>query len=59
MTVTTVPTTTSRVLATVPLTTATIASLKPIQTRSGLDAVLVLGALALCGLIFLFRKDRD
>jgi hypothetical protein len=63
---TTVPTTTrttAPTTATPPpttLTPTTIASTPaPIQTRSGLDAVPVLGALTLCGIFFLFKKDRE
>jgi hypothetical protein len=64
-TVTTVPTTTTPPVTTVPETTivvtmipATTITVLPIQTRSGLDAVPVLGALALCGMVLLFRKNR-
>jgi hypothetical protein len=51
---TTVPETTIRVTM-VPETTP----IPPIPTRSGLDAVPVLGALALCGMVLLFRKTRQ
>jgi hypothetical protein len=64
--VTTVPTTTSPpettvkettiVVTMIPTTTTTIL---PIQTRSGLDAVPALGALALCSMVFFFRKNRE
>ena len=61
---TTVPTTTSPPVTTVPVTTVPPATTTPlptlpVQTRSGLDAVPVLGALALCGLVFLAKKGRD
>jgi hypothetical protein len=57
-----VPTTTSPPVTTVPVTTvppATTMPTLPLQTRSGLDAVPVLGALALCGMVFLFKKGRE
>lgn len=53
-TVTTVPVTT-----TLPPATTTPQPTMPLPTRSGLDAVPVLGALALCGMGLLFRKDRE
>jgi len=59
--VTTVPTTvptTAPTTTTPPLTTP-MSTPAPIPTRSGLDAVPVIGALALCGLFFLFKRDRE
>jgi PEGA domain len=58
MTLTTVPATTPPVVSTGSLTMVTTVPLQPIQTRSGLDAVPVLGALALSCLILLLGKDR-
>ena len=54
-----VPTTTSPPVTTLPPATATPSPTLPLQTRSGLDAVPVLGALALCGLVFLVKFGRD
>jgi len=46
--------------ATAPVTTvATMASLPTNTPKTGLDMVPTLGALGLCGAIFLFRKNRD
>ena len=61
--VTTVPTIILPPVTTVSLTTSvpsptTIPTLTPIPTRSGLDAVPVIGALALCSMVFLFRKNK-
>jgi len=62
---TTVPTTTSPPVTTVPTTatvppaTTTPTPTMPLQTRSGLDAVPVLGALALCGMVFLVKSGRE
>ncbi len=58
-TVTTVPPSTTPVTPAVSLTPVTTASPAPIPTRSPLDTVPVLGALSVCGLIFLFRKDGE
>jgi hypothetical protein len=52
--VTTVPATTTAVS-----TTATPPPTMPVQTRAGLDAVPVLGALALCGMVFLVKSRRE
>ena len=64
--VTTVRTTTAPPATTVPETTivvtmipATTTTVMPIPTRSGLDAVPVLGALVLCGMVLLSRKNRE
>jgi hypothetical protein len=56
-----VPTTTAPVttVTTVPTTTATQPPTMPPTTRSGLDAVPVLGALALCGIGFFCRRNRE
>jgi hypothetical protein len=54
---TTVPTTIPTSLTMAPLTTATPPPTLP-TTRSGLDAVPVLCALAVCGMIFLSQKER-
>jgi hypothetical protein len=62
VTITTVPTTVAitaqPLVTTVTIITGPSSPVKPVQTRSPLDAVTVLGALALCGMVFLFRKDR-
>jgi hypothetical protein len=60
----TVPKTTQPPLTTIPQTTILVTmvpetTISPIPTRSGLDAVPVLGALVLCGVVFLFRKNRE
>jgi len=61
---TTVPTTTSPPVTMVPVTTTlppptpTPLPTMPLPTQSGLDAVPLLGALALCGMVLLFRKNR-
>jgi hypothetical protein len=57
---TTIPTTVTTVpVTTLPLTTATPPPTMPLPTRSPLDVEPVLLALALCGMVFLFRKDRE
>jgi hypothetical protein len=63
--VTTVPTTTSPPVTTVPLTTTlpptttTPPPTMPLPTQAGLDAVPLLGALALCGMVLLSWKNRE
>ena len=60
---TTVTATTAMPTATtVPATTILVTMVPtamPPTTKGGLDAVLVIGALALCGAVFLLRKDRQ
>ena len=56
---TTSPPVTTVPVTTVPPATTTPPPTLPVQTRSGLDAVPVLGALALCGLVFLIKKGRE
>jgi hypothetical protein len=63
--VTTVPKTTTLPATTLPETTvlvttvpATTTTVMPIPTQSGIDAVPLFGALALCGMVLLFRKNR-
>jgi hypothetical protein len=57
---TTVPTTTSPpVTTTVPPTKTTPPPTLPPQTQSGLDVVPVLGALVLCGMVFLGKFGRQ
>lgn len=58
--VTTVPATTSPPVTTVPATTipVTTTPIPPIPTKSGLDAVPLLGVLALCGMVLLSWKNR-
>jgi hypothetical protein len=56
---TTSPPVTTVLVTTVPPATTTPPPTLPVQTRSGLDAVPVLGALALCGLVFLIKKGRE
>jgi hypothetical protein len=41
-----------------PLTTTTPPPTMPLPTQSGLDAVPLLGALALCGLALRIKRDR-
>jgi hypothetical protein len=53
--VTTVPTTAIPV-TTIPAATTTV---MPISTKSGMDAVPLFMALALCGMVLLFRKNRE
>jgi hypothetical protein len=61
----TVPTTTSPPVSTLvatttlPVTTTTPPPTMPLSTRSGLDALPLLGALALCGIALRFTKDRE
>lgn len=62
---TTVPTTTAPPVTTVPETSIpgtmipATTTLIPIPTQSGLDAVPVIGALAVCGMVLVFRKNRQ
>lgn len=53
---TTAPTTPVTTVTTVPLTTTT--PIPPVPTKSGLDAGLLIGALALCGMVFLLKRGR-
>ncbi|MDD1684178.1 MAG: PEGA domain-containing protein [Methanoregula sp.] len=59
--VTTVRTTTPPPATTVPATTTLVSTtpIPPIPTKSGMDAVPLFMALALCGMVFLFRKNRE
>jgi hypothetical protein len=56
---TTVPATTRTTATTVPPTTAVPTTPMPIPTRSGLDAVPVIGALVLSAFVLLFRDHRN
>jgi hypothetical protein len=55
---TTIPATAQPLVTTVTIITGASSPAKPIQTRSPMDVVPVLGALALCGMVFLLWKDR-
>jgi hypothetical protein len=54
----TIPSTAQPLVTTVTIITGASSPATPVQTRSPLDAVPVLGAMALCGMVFLLWKDR-
>ncbi len=56
---TTLPPATTVSQTTLPVTSPPVpTTILPVPTRSGLDVGPVLGALVLCGVCFLFRKNR-
>jgi hypothetical protein len=55
----TVPATAPPVVTTVTMITGASSPVRPVQTKSPLDAVPVLGAVVVCGAVFLIRKNRE